>query len=145
VKHLDAIRTREKERYAKKREMALALREKWEREHPECVQERLEQVARKKSSDQEKRNKDRIERGRKDRIFLRAYLSHHPCVDCGEKDPIVLEFDHVKGNKKNAVSQLAGKASLATISKEIEKCVVRCANCHRRRHAKERGYYRVKT
>ena len=64
------------------------------------------------------------------RIFL--YLLDHPCVDCGEKDPLVLEFDHVRGEKKREVSKLLCNGyAWKTIRAEIKKCVVRCANCHR--------------
>jgi hypothetical protein len=55
-------------------------------------------------------------------------------VDCGESDPIVLEFDHIRGKKVGDVSTLAGQAfSWHKLSAEIAKCEVRCANCHRRR------------
>lgn len=60
-------------------------------------------------------------------------------MDCGEPDPVVLHFDHVKGRKQKTVSQLLHCASWATAEEEIKKCDVRCANCHIRRHAKENG------
>lgn len=70
------------------------------------------------------------------------YLSEHPCADCGEADPVVLEFDHVYGDKLDAISSLVMKgAPWHRIAAEIEKCVVRCANCHRRKTAAERGWY----
>jgi hypothetical protein len=63
---------------------------------------------------------------------LYAYLSEHPCVDCGETDVRVLEFDHVRGNKSANIATLLNNAiSWSTIEKEIAKCEVRCANCHR--------------
>jgi hypothetical protein len=68
--------------------------------------------------------------------FICEYLRTHPCVDCGEKDPVVLEFDHVRGQKRNTVAQLKN-SSASAVEREIKKCVVRCANCHRRKTAKQ--------
>ncbi len=66
-----------------------------------------------------------------------------PCVDCGEPDPIVLEFDHVRGEKRADVDSLITVGcSRALLLAEIAKCDVRCANCHRRRTAAARGYRR---
>lgn len=68
------------------------------------------------------------------RHLISEYLSVHPCIDCGESDIRVLEFDHVRGVKSRSVTQLAqwGYAE-STIRSEIDKCVVRCCNCHRRK------------
>ncbi len=66
--------------------------------------------------------------------FVWQYLSTHSCVECKEGDPIVLEFDHVKGRKRAIISRLVRNGhSIEVIQKEIEKCEVVCANCHRRR------------
>lgn len=73
------------------------------------------------------------------RLWLKEYLRTHPCVDCGESDLRVLEFDHLDpGNKLSGVSRLAcNGASLRKILTEVAKCEVRCANCHRRRTVEE--------
>lgn len=73
--------------------------------------------------------------------MLLGLLRERPCVDCGEADPIVLELDHVSGLKRAGISEMLGSFSWRTIEQEIAKCEVRCANCHRRKTAKERGYY----
>ena len=79
----------------------------------------------------------------RNRRFVWEYLSCHPCVDCGESDPVVLEFDHVRGTKRQSVSTAAGEGwSLSKLAKEIAKGDIRCANCHRRKTAKELGYHR---
>lgn len=68
---------------------------------------------------------------------LWEYVLAHPCVDCAERDPLVLEFDHVDRTTK--VSTLCTMATRGyawtTVLAELAKCEVRCANCHRRRTA----------
>lgn len=54
------------------------------------------------------------------------------CVDCGyDKYAVALQFDHISEDKKGSVSNLIrSDYSWKTILKEIEKCEVRCSNCH---------------
>lgn len=75
--------------------------------------------------------------------FLVEYLRSHGCVDCGETDPLVLEFDHRGDKAFNICSALNGRR-WETVLSEIEKCDVRCANCHRRRTARQRNSTRFK-
>ena len=80
------------------------------------------------------------EKERENRIYIYQYKKTHPCVDCGEKDPRCLIFDHVRGKKKNNVGSLMTN-TLGQIKKEIKKCVIRCANCHAKRTSKQQGWY----
>jgi hypothetical protein len=73
-----------------------------------------------------------------------AYLETHPCVDCGESNPVVLEFDHVRGSKINSICNLINRGCCwETIHSEIQKCEVRCCNCHRIKTAKQFGYRKL--
>ena len=69
---------------------------------------------------------------------LDIYFETHPCVDCGEEDKDVLEFDHVRGEKMFTISTKLRSKRWDQILAEISKCDVRCANCHKRRHARLR-------
>lgn len=74
-------------------------------------------------------------------IRILTLLKKSGCIDCDEKDPIVLDFDHL-GNKTAGISHMVrNHYSWEEIEAEIAKCVVRCSNCHRRKTAKERNYY----
>jgi hypothetical protein len=74
--------------------------------------------------------------------FLLEYLRDHPCVDCGESDPLVLEFDHV-GEKSFEIGAGLPDRNWDSILREIAKCEVVCANCHRRRTAQRFGTVRA--
>lgn len=58
------------------------------------------------------------------------------CVDCGERDPVVLDFDHVGVKTANVSDLIRTGASWARIEREIAQCEVRCANDHKRVTAK---------
>jgi hypothetical protein len=81
---------------------------------------------------------------KRNRQFVADYLSTHPCVDCGETDPIVLEFDHRDPKTKtDDVGRLIHSTTVANIRAEVDKCDVRCGNCHRIRTAAQFGSYRL--
>lgn len=74
--------------------------------------------------------------------FMLNYLRANACVDCGEDDIVVLEFDHL-GDKVGGVAKMVRDGyGLETIKKEIAKCDVVCANCHKRRTYTRCGSYR---
>lgn len=77
---------------------------------------------------------------RKIQSLVDEYLKTHPCVDCGESDPVVLEFDHTDPLLKSFCVSRAHqiRVSESVLFSEIEKCEIRCANCHRRKHHRER-------
>src|SRR5688572_11229979 len=55
--------------------------------------------------------------------FLIEYFDAHPCADCGERDPLVLEFDHLRDKKFDIATALHSRA-WRTIIDEMAKCEV---------------------
>lgn len=78
--------------------------------------------------------------------YLGPYLLSHPCVDCGETDILVLEFDHKDRNMKEGEIRhiIQNGATLQKVIREVEKCDVRCSNCHRRKTEKENNSWKLK-
>lgn len=78
------------------------------------------------------------------REYVFDYLTTHPCIDCGENNILTLEFDHIKNHdKKHFISSMIIQGyHLNKIKKEIDKCEVRCANCHKIKTAKQQKWYR---
>lgn len=90
-----------------------------------------------------KARKHNVSCTKRSKEYIVAYLREHPCVDCGERDIDVLEFDHIE-----MVRGLGGRIgqyanySIERLKTEIDKCEVRCANCHARRTRKQMGWFR---
>lgn len=100
-----------------------------------------------KYNSEERREKqiawDKLRRDRKQQFVLK-YLLIHPCIDCGEADIVVLQFDHIIPVKDGKGRRILAGSSItkSTFEEEISKCVVRCANCHVRRHRRDSNDYR---
>lgn len=60
------------------------------------------------------------------------------CCQCGNKDPRCLDFHHINPKTKHSeIGRLIHSGtSISNIQKELEKCTVLCANCHRELHFK---------
>lgn len=81
----------------------------------------------------------------RNRRLIADHLASRSCVDCGETDPLVLEFDHRDpSSKTHEVARLISTGRLEVLRAEIDKCDVRCANCHRIRTATQFGSYRLR-
>ncbi len=78
--------------------------------------------------------------------FLGPYLLNHPCVDCGESNILVLEFDHKERKMKDGeISRIIENgATLNKLIVEVQKCEVRCANCHKIKTAYENKNWKLK-
>src|SRR6266852_5679529 len=68
--------------------------------------------------------------------YVQNIKSQLCCVDCGQQHPATLHFHHL--NSEDKVFNISDAArrgiSLDRIKKEINKCMVLCANCHAIRH-----------
>lgn len=108
----------------------------------DCVAERSRQHYQENKEYYAEKNKVNGAKVRKrNRDYLIEYLRTHPCVDCGEADIEVLQFDHVEpllGKKTRPTN--SNMVSLKRLQNEIDKCEVRCANCHVRRTRQQFGW-----
>lgn len=67
------------------------------------------------------------------RSWLQEYKRGEKCFFCGESEPVALDFHHKKASDKTG--KIASMKNYKDITEEIKKCVVVCANCHRKLHA----------
>lgn len=88
----------------------------------------------------EKRNKNK----ENNKTKLLEFLKNKKCEDCGEKDVVVLEFDHIdpKTKKFSIGDAISSGKTWKRIKIEIDKCRILCANCHRRRTSKQQQWFK---
>ncbi len=61
-------------------------------------------------------------------------MKNCPCADCGVIYPYyVMDFDHREEKTKNFLVSQTAQMSISALKREIDKCDVVCANCHRER------------
>jgi len=71
------------------------------------------------------------------RAWYRGIKSSIKCSRCNEDHPMCLDFHHIDpGVKENTVSNMAAQRNMSGVLREISKCIVLCANCHRKEHAR---------
>ena len=81
--------------------------------------------------------KDKSRKRRKEHAFqYEEYKKSLSCQVCGESESVCLDFHHMDSSKKDFTigSRKHSSGNFETTIKEIEKCVVLCANCHRKVH-----------
>ena len=113
-----------------KEENRVYMREYY-RNHPTCRSE-----YRKNHRDSEREY--RKSHAQKIRTWFNDYKATLSCTRCPESDPICLDFHHLDENDKTEkvgklVRQMMCKKKILA---EIEKCIVLCANCHRKEHGR---------
>ena len=105
---------------------------------------RDKEAQRKSNRDSYARNKEQVGAKVKEyKMLLRAewqaYKSTLVCTVCGEPDPATLDFHHaVRDPANRKLSDLLRNGAYKDAHEEIKKCVVLCANCHRKHHQRER-------
>lgn len=108
-----------------------------------CKEYTKEHYKRNKSVYVERAKKFTSEQTQSNRHNLFLYLSDKRCVDCGNPDFRVFDFDHKEGTKKvNNISNMVFRYNWNTILLEIEKCEIRCANCHRIKTGIQLGWFK---
>ena len=68
--------------------------------------------------------------------IIEEQKAQQKCAKCGESRGYVLDYHHLNPEEKETTiaRMTSNKYKLEDIQKEVEKCIVLCANCHREFH-----------
>lgn len=85
------------------------------------------------------KNKDKkkiLEKNRRKRLQeYKNGLKQRGCIICGETAPPCLDFHHVDRKTKEGTVGVLSTYSKKRMIIEASKCVILCANCHRKLHS----------
>lgn len=92
---------------------------------------RLSNIEKYKLKDKEKKK----EVYKRKRAIINSYKKGG-CLVCGEKEYVCLDFHHINPKEKSfEIGHYFHLRGIDYILEEMKKCVVLCANCHRKVHA----------
>ena len=81
----------------------------------------------------------RTRRRKEIKQWIAEFKSGKSCARCPEADPVCLDFHHRRNKTVEIASVHRLGWSRKRLMKEIAKCEILCANCHRKEHAKRRA------
>lgn len=91
-----------------------------------------------------KESQKKFKKIEKCRKIVANILIKNKCMDCGNKDPVVLDFDHRNPENKIAeICTLVLKGKKQALLLEIPKCDIVCRNCHRIRTFNQFNQWKV--
>ncbi len=102
----------------------------------EYYQANAEQEKARASEWYEENRARRLEKDAKTRAWLVGLKAEAGCSGCGLKDPECLDWHH-KDPSEKSFNLIDVCRSRVALEREIKKCVVFCANCHRKYHSVE--------
>ncbi len=133
-----------KEYYIKNREKVLKYSNQWKENNPEKVEKYNRQYYKEHLMEKKRYRKRKNELTRLRHKKLKEWFSNYKlskgCSVCSyNKCAAALDFHHTS-NKNFGISRLICQSrSPKYIKKEIDKCIILCANCHRELHAREKS------
>ena len=135
----------QKQYYLKNKEKILEKAKRYYEEHIEEKREKSKEYSKRYREKYPERiakwqreygNQLRNKYNRKKKQYIDEYKLSKGCSVCGYNECVgALEFHH-NGDKEFCIGTAIYTESLETIKKEIEKCIILCANCHRELHYK---------
>jgi len=126
---------KDREYYAANREKILEKKRQYRLKNPEKTKQWSKNHYEKNKKDYIQRADIKKKQQRKEWEVFKATLS---CTQCGESHPATLDFHHIIRDPSNRkVHRLIANGTITKAKEEIKKCVVLCANCHRKHHYDE--------
>lgn len=76
-----------------------------------------------------------IEQQDRNRKIVNEIKNNSKCKYCIENDPVTFDFHHRNPEEKEFIIAYMMNQNTERLLKEINKCDIICANCHRKLHA----------